>query len=65
MLNPKADVLNAIVAADGTVSSKGKLTSSTEQAIVVIAFEDSSNKTLPVQGRCYQLVLRYIQLKNL
>lgn len=62
-LDPKADVLKVTVATDGTVSSKGKLTSSTEKPIIVIAFEDSSDKTLPVQGKWYQLALGYIQKK--
>ncbi|MGM0219818.1 alpha/beta hydrolase [Enterococcus sp. AZ126] len=62
-LDPKADVLKVTVATDGTVSSKGKLTSSTEHPMIVIAFEDSSDKTLPVQGKWYQLALRYIKEK--
>lgn len=62
-LDLKADVLKVTVATDGTVSSKGKLTSSTKHPMIVIAFEDSSNKTLSVQGKWYQLALRYIQEK--
>ncbi|MBO0474950.1 alpha/beta hydrolase [Enterococcus ureasiticus] len=62
-LDSKADVLKVTVATDGTVSSKGKLTSSTEHPMIVIAFEDSSDKTLPVQGKWYQLALSYIQKK--
>nr|WP_242700648.1 alpha/beta hydrolase [Enterococcus sp. DIV0212c] len=62
-LDPKADVLKVTVATDGTVSSKGKLTSSTNHPMIVIAFKDSSNSTLPVQGKWYQLALSYIQEK--
>lgn len=62
-LDSKADVLKVTVATDGTVSSKGKLTSTTEHPIIVIAFEDSSDETLPVQGKWYQLALHYIQEK--
>lgn len=62
-LDSKADVLKVTVDTDGTVSSKGKLTSTTEHPIIVIAFKDSSDKTLPVQGKWYQLALRYIQEK--
>ncbi|EOL42794.1 alpha/beta hydrolase [Enterococcus caccae] len=62
-LDSKADVLKVTVATDGTVSSKGKLTSSTEHPMIVIAFKDSSDKTLPVQGKWYQLALSYIQKK--
>ncbi|ALS01498.1 hypothetical protein ATZ33_08995 [Enterococcus silesiacus] len=60
-LDSKADVLKVTVATDGTVSSKGKLTSSTEHPSIVIAFKDSSDDTLPVQGKWYQLALSYIQ----
>ncbi|MBO0423973.1 alpha/beta hydrolase [Enterococcus plantarum] len=62
-LDSKADVLKVTVATDGTVSSKGKLTSTAENPIIVIAFEDSSDETLPVQGKWYQLALHYIQEK--
>jgi len=62
-LDSKADVLKVTVATDGTVSSKGKLTSTAEHPIIVIAFEDSSDETLPVQGKWYQLALHYIQEK--
>ncbi|MBO0440509.1 alpha/beta hydrolase [Candidatus Enterococcus ikei] len=62
-LDPQADVLKVTVATDGTVSSKGKLTSSTKHPMIVIAFKDSSNSTLPVQGKWYQLALSYIQEK--
>ncbi|MEI5989436.1 hypothetical protein A5881_000924 [Enterococcus termitis] len=62
-LDPKADVLKVTVATDGTVSSRGKLSSSTEHPMIVIAFEDSSDETLPVQGKWYQLALSYIQKK--
>ncbi|MGX7265216.1 alpha/beta hydrolase [Enterococcus crotali] len=62
-LDPKADVLKVTVATDGTVSSKGKLSSSAEHPMIVIAFEDSSDETLPLQGNWYQLALSYIQKK--
>ncbi|MBO0445615.1 hypothetical protein IGJ55_002467 [Enterococcus sp. AZ170] len=62
-LDSKADVLKVTVATDGTVSSKGKLPSTAEHPIIVIAFEDSSDETLPVQGKWYQLALHYIQEK--
>ncbi|WP_348922202.1 alpha/beta hydrolase [Enterococcus rotai] len=62
-LDSKADVLKVTVATDGTVTSKGKLKSATEHPMIVIAFEDSSDKTLPIQGKWYQLALNYIQQK--
>lgn len=62
-LERKADVLKVTVATDGSVSSKGRIKSKTQQPIIVIAFKDSSNETLPVQGEWYQLALNYIQKK--
>ncbi|EOH97293.1 hypothetical protein UAY_02449 [Enterococcus moraviensis ATCC BAA-383] len=62
-IDKTADVLKVTVATDGTVTSKGKLTSSTEHPMIVIAFEDSSDDTLPIQGKWYQSALRYIQEK--
>lgn len=63
MIEPKADVLKVTVATDGTVSSKGKLKNSTKHPIIVIAFQDSSDETLAIQGKWYQLALSYIQKK--
>ncbi|MEI5993208.1 alpha/beta hydrolase [Candidatus Enterococcus mansonii] len=62
-LDSKADILKVIVATDETVFSKGKIRSETKHPVIVIAFEDSSNKTLPIQGKWYQLALSYIQKK--
>ncbi|MGX7244943.1 alpha/beta hydrolase [Enterococcus quebecensis] len=62
-LDPKSDVLKVTVATDGSVSSKGKLKSTTEHPTIVIAFQDSSNETLSLQGKWYQLALSYIQRK--
>lgn len=54
-------VLKVTVQTDGTVTSTGKLTTTTTHPIIVIGFEDSSDETLDKQGEWYQLALHYIQ----
>ncbi|MTD41411.1 alpha/beta hydrolase [Erwinia sp. CPCC 100877] len=54
-------ILKLTVKTDGTILTKGKLTSTNEHPLVVVAFEDSSNDTLSLQGKWFQLALNYLQ----
>ena len=60
-VDQRSSVLKVTVAIDGTVTSKGSLSTSSEHPIIVIAFEDSSDNTLDSQGKWYQQALTYIQ----
>ncbi|MCA5011507.1 MULTISPECIES: alpha/beta hydrolase [unclassified Enterococcus] len=62
-VNEQSEVLKVTVATDGTTSFSGKLSPSSEHPIIVIAFEDSSDDTLAVQGKWYQQALTAIQKK--
>ncbi|MBO0471843.1 alpha/beta hydrolase [Enterococcus sp. DIV0242_7C1] len=59
----QSEVLKVTVATDGTTSFSGKLSPSSEHPIIVIAFEDSSDDTLAIQGKWYQQALTAIQKK--
>lgn len=62
-VNEQSEVLKVTVATDGTTSFTGKLSPSSEHPIIVIAFEDSSDDTLAIQGKWYQQALTAIQKK--
>lgn len=62
-VNERSEVLKVTVATDGTTSFSGNLSPLSEHPIIVIAFEDSSDDTLAVQGKWYQQALTAIQKK--
>ncbi|GGC75836.1 alpha/beta hydrolase [Enterococcus wangshanyuanii] len=62
-VNEQSEVLKVTVATDGTASFSGKLSPSSEHPIIVVAFDDSSDDTLAIQGKWYQQALEAIQKK--
>ncbi|MFK4566847.1 alpha/beta hydrolase [Enterococcus sp. UD-01] len=61
LTDEQTDILKLTVQTDGTISVKGQLTSISEHPLIVVAFADSSDETLPLQGSWFQLALNYLQ----
>jgi uncharacterized alpha/beta hydrolase family protein len=57
----QTEILKLTVQTDGTISVKGQLTGISEHPLIVVAFADSSDETLPRQGSWFQLALNYLQ----
>lgn len=55
-----SSVIKVQVNTDETVTTSGKLRANT-QPLIVIAFEDPSDRALPLQGKWYQIGLAYLK----
>ncbi|OJG46947.1 hypothetical protein RV04_GL000194 [Enterococcus hermanniensis] len=55
------DVLKITVNTDDSITATGKFNKKTQRPIIVVAFEDGSDPSLPKQSRWFQLALAYAE----
>lgn len=55
------DTIKITVNTDDSITATGKFTKKTQRPIIVIAFEDGSDPSLPKQSRWFQLALAYAE----
>lgn len=55
------DTIKITVNTDDSITATGKFTKKTQRPIIVVAFEDGSDPSLPKQSRWFQLALAYAE----
>lgn len=55
------DAIKITVNTDDSITATGKFTKKTQRPIIIIAFEDGSDPSLPKQSRWFQLALAYAE----
>lgn len=55
------DAIKITVNTDDSITATGKFTKKTQRPIIVVAFEDGSDPSLPKQSRWFQLALAYAE----